>query len=1125
MHWPVEIRARLVVVLFAATVAALSLRAQGPDLCSVMPPGGDATPGEVDSYDRRAGTVAKCIALYTGKGQASITLYDKPSTPQAGVAQHKVFSEQDHMGFARDPNPHTVPLNGIGDSGIEVIKDQFPVGESDSPVRYQIVYQRGCYFVYINAGGAFGMSFIQGANGAADWEATREWVRATAAQIDEKLKSAPCPGSSGETPTPPPPTPGSLGVTISCQHNFTQADLVVCTASPSEAKSDAVLSYQWTFDGAAQSVRGSELTLTGVAPGDHSVSVIASDSVNQLTSSPQSVSFTKGAGGAPPLGPGITTSGSSGGGGGRRIPIVPIAVITTVLVGAAATAVVLGGRKKPLTPMGPEVYGAPLPPRPSTPPERIPTARPSRPPESARPPVPPERAQQPAAATPPKQQDRKDEGELWLDASAPWITLLGDGTQEVVLTVRACRRAGGAVVDASAEVTPRHDLSHPKKVQLIARPGFCAFAVRATHAGNTPAVATVTFSGTAAAGPVRPAVVTVQVQPVKIDVKITVWKEHFLKQEVVATLPSMAAEVRGKVRGGEAGRFGDVYDAHCTASLKVGNGAWSNPVEVRSGTDGTFYFGLPPRLVQLYGAELASYHLPATIEMGFDAEVERALHNYRAALTDLRRHVAENPGSTAYAQPLAHCDDYPEELSKQLREEKERDNELSLSAIHLLRCSLLFALKYRRDLHSQRRLLDLASQEALGSLVDVITDLLPMAMGFYKWLGGQGYRGVIAGMPLDLPGFPAYILDLARGLKRVPGMRFFSRGLLLLVRVLRAPVAALDKAVFWMLDKALDLARAAGLTTRHVEWVSQFGSDANEIPLRNLFDDVADPLIEAARHFAETAGMLVRATMKFLMGTVHALMLLVGGVLKAIGAVIRNLGWDAESGWANTVGEIIEVAIGNAASAIYDNFGDLIQRLITGEPPAANPAPGSLPTKNAADVIMDALVTLSDLDNLCAPEVQRAYERAHALNVPKEWQAAVHRAAKQELEVMARFEKAQEAVSFVDQAAPVAKLAVKIVQMVMFTWATVLEMLIRVAGKLGEKLGPSNPMLQRLTEALRKAPGGGDAIGFAGNFEKYIDVCELLIIRLPIIIKEIVTLKCIHSMAPTRIKALYEKHG
>ena len=115
-------------------------------------------------------------------------------------------------------------------------------------------------------------------------------------------------------------------------------------------------------------------------------------------------------------------------------------------------------------------------------------------------------------------------------------------------------------------------------------------------------------------------------------------------------------------------------------------------------------------------------------------------------------------------------------------------------------------------------------------------------------------------------------------------------------------------------------------------------------------------------------------------------------------------------------------------------------------------------------------------------------------------------------------------MSFVDQAAPVAKLAREDRADGDVHLGHRAGDADRVAGKLGEKLGPSNPMLQRLTEALRKAPGGGDAIGFAGNFEKYIDVCELLIIRLPIIIKEIVTLKCIHYMAPTRIKALYEKH-
>lgn len=143
----------------------------------------------------------------------------------------------------------------------------------------------------------------------------------------------------------------ALGVRLSCQSNFSDAGLVVCTASPVNARSDATITYQWSLDGQSQSATGTELRLTNVKPGDHRVTVTATDSRNRLTSQPQSVSFNKaapssGSGGGNTGGSGgsgTTSGGSSPGGGDTLIGVLILlggAAVTIAVAGAAGGAVI-----------------------------------------------------------------------------------------------------------------------------------------------------------------------------------------------------------------------------------------------------------------------------------------------------------------------------------------------------------------------------------------------------------------------------------------------------------------------------------------------------------------------------------------------------------------------------------------------------------------------------------------------------------------------------------------------------------------------------------------------------------------------------------------------------------------
>jgi hypothetical protein len=322
-------------------------------------------------------------------------------------------------------------------------------------------------------------------------------------------------------------------------------------------------------------------------------------------------------------------------------------------------------------------------------------------------------------------------------------------------------------------------------------------------------------------------------------------------------------------------------------------------------------------------------------------------------------------------------------------------------------------------------------------------------------------------------------------------------------------VTALEKSVLWLLESALTIAETAGLKTQYLKDLSRLGRDAagnaitNDVPISSIFNDPTDPVLEVAKVFSESAHSVVRSTLQFVFGLFHGLVIIVAGALKGIAFFIRNMDWGADSGWAATIGEVIEDLLGKTAGAIYDNFGQILDSLIRG-PELGGGKPSELQKKNAADVVLDALVTMQELDARCARELELAYLKSSALDVTDAWQDAVRAVSKQELTIMARFEKAKDAVNVLDTGAPFVKLAVKVVQAVTFAWGTLSSTAVKVAGKVAEAL-PSLPYLRDFQKFLGTT--GPEAMEFASYFERMIDIAELVLVRGPIMVKEIFTLK------------------
>ncbi len=1004
--------------------------------------------------------------------------------------------------FIKDENPNFVHTHARNDGMAEV------------PV-YHITFARGRYTVTTMCMAEF-----------------LDQLRAILAALDQTLMHAPEPVCNTAV-TPPLPPPSTLGVLISCQTNNEAADVVLCSAQPTGQSPDASLNYAWTFDGARQAATGTDLRLSGVREGQHTVTVVVSDSVHQLTSAPATATFNKDAAQA--------SGGSPGKRGGDDIPLIPI-----LIIGTGITAGALGGagwwlaRKRkgrpsiPLVPLGNPPLVAPVPRRPP-PPERFvpppppppppPAAPPPRPPEKvATPPVPPETPAQPRDNASPNPRDDSRKSELWIDVDLIRVRIRGDGKSEMVVTAQARRREGIAVVDAAAEVTPSWSVSDSSKVQLTQRAGFCTLAVRGTHAGNAPASVTITITGTSGRGPVNPATVSVVLEPVAIDVRIKVWKKGFLEQEVVATLPTVTRDVRCIV---ESRTVRDqlpvpVRLAHCTASIRVDGGQWSAPVEVRSQSDGTFWFGLPPRLIQSYGGT-GSHKLKDPIALAFNEETLQAMTGYGEAFLSFSRDVRQSP-SSEYGALSEELGNYREEFARQLRERDEDDHPRALSAIQLLKAAIVFTLKYRRDVAAQRRVVDYTAQEALSSVLDVLTDFLPIAQIVFKWVSRLGSKAISLSSGL--------LATLASKARSIPGGRFAARAMFYAVRVLRAPVDMIEKHVLELLDDARRFAADTGLSTRFIDAISRFGEDAKRdfawpqpgsesIVPGELKEMARDAFDEALDMVAEISIRSLVGAMRLSLGILHIVGVLIAAAGKGIVTLLRNLPWDNESQWFKTVLEIVEYEVGNCVSSVYDGFGAAVDKLTLRHFSEPGTPGKDVSQKSLADMLLDQMVTVEDFDRICVPSLRLAYFAACNLNVTPEWQAAVSRVTRQECDVMNVQENREEWFYDAGLASDCIKLAVKVAQALALTWETAVVGLIRFGGWAASKVDfiPGvDSIVPFLTQTAAPA-----AEKLYQRLERFIDVCDAVAVRIPILMMEVVQLFVIKSMGPTRIDALFER--
>jgi hypothetical protein len=701
-------------------------------------------------------------------------------------------------------------------------------------------------------------------------------------------------------------------------------------------------------------------------------------------------------------------------------------------------------------------------------------------------------------------------------------------------------------------VLPSAQASDEKKVHLQRGAGWFHLTIRGTHIGVAPFVGRITVSGQAlAGGAVAPIEVVVLVQPVKVEVRITAWKDGLLRQETVATLPQSCARIEGTVEGGrasEASSRGDLFvrtlrqashagpdhgpvaHAHCSASLQVDGGGWSGPVEVRTGSGGSFWFGVPQRMVQVYGAEVASYVLPHALDMGLSAEVRRALEGYETAAGDFKKDVEDFGAGPACAQVSPRLAEYPSRFIEQLRSRPEEDYRKLLSAIHRLRCSVLFALKYRKDFRRQRPLVNMAAQDTFGSVLNVITDVVPVAARFYGWVAGEPLKLAFGRYWFELDGFPNILFWVGVKLQKVPGIRWIGVLLNLGVKLVRVPVTYVDDVVGVAVQTTVKLARKAGLSEEYLARLR--GINPNDVDIGRLFGD--DPagtsgIGQGLKGMVAILLGLLRTGFKILCLFLHGVGVLACWGLKLVAAGVKALPWGpAYEGSVNTVGEVIEQYLGEFANDAYGGFGSFVDGLVTTFFPflGSPSGKGGLEGKDVLDVVLEKFIKPEDLDEQLAGPLGKAHESSLALDVDEDWQAVVSKVSREEVALMQGWQKAAESTELLEEISAWAMLAAKVIQMFTFSAAFFAERFASVLKATLQKLPASAgsapwAVRQAATVAGYEAKQKG-FLDFAGDYEKSIDIHELVLIRLPIFVKEVVALACVYFLAPTRIRDLYK---
>ncbi len=791
------------------------------------------------------------------------------------------------------------------------------------------------------------------------------------------IAEKPVNGTEGPTTTdqtaPPTIPTGSLGVSLSCQHNFSDLGRVECTATSMSQASDAIIEYEWSFDGIAQAGTGDQLVLTSVPAGVHTATVVARETVNGLVSSPQSATFTKAA--------------ADGGGG---IPLVPIAIgvgIGTLLLEgraiarrgrAAAAPAALGSPLGSSTgaPSGPPESLSVRPPWPPLPPEPPPVGQPSepvlppglippaKPPETLRPPPPqpvapvqpvparprpaPAKRTKPATQTPPvpprrPTDRRRKEDTIWLEAHPATVRVQGDGRKEAPVQVRALKLVDGVKTDASEEVSPVVRPSHPK-IRIRSLAGFCDLAIRGVHAGNAALHVTVTIEGTTPTGkPVQPARIDVTIEPVQLAIEVRAWKYGFLEQtRHYVGLPHMPRDVSCQVDGGPPKRTsyinegkGPVAHAHCRIVLSVDGQAATRPVELLTDERGRIEFRLPSRLVELYEPDAAELILSPAVEMDLNAEVTQSLDGFQVALDRFEEHLRELP-SAAFGPVTKNCWEYLILFLRQLREREEIYYNKLLGAVQLLRAGIVFSDRYRSDFQDQREMLGMATKDAFQRFVDVLTDFVPVASWLIDWTKGeQRPRLPLGGKRyFELPGAGDVLAAIARLARRLPGGKYLVRVLLSPITLAAAAVSSLIPLVLRFLNAVADYTRG----TEYENWLLNLFATPPETPapatrekdsgdeIDQIIDSHWDRLRFAAAQLWDLFTKFLWTVISFL---VQAMLIVVKLVGSLVGGAFRSF---RSGGAAGTWGEVFEEHLGGVAEACTTTWG-------AGRDPRRSPAP------------------------------------------------------------------------------------------------------------------------------------------------------------------------------------------
>lgn len=1136
--------------------SALPLCAQTPpDACALLPDGAsaDRSLNVLEDYERSAGLRAKCTVL-SAQGSSIVIFYDDPGKARAQVDGQRSGAE----GGAGA----TVNSLALGDGGIEIDKQQIPPGNVDSPVRFIISFSRGCALVSVYAGGVLGANYILDAAGQAQWTDAVARARSTAAAIDANLAAtSTCPEDGNQPPPPPPPPLDGLGVSLNCIHEYAEPGLVQCTATPNGQRGDAQLVYDWIYDGANQYTNADALRLTGVPPGDHSISVQLRDAANGIDAAPQTVTFTKTAGSGseagtgdglhiPLGGRGDGTTGDNRASGGADGSYAgdgdgPGAG-TLIGIGVVLGGVALGAatrRRRPAAVSPPPLAARPAPRappavRPPGPAERV-SAPPVAAPPAATPTRPARPPERPPALPGSQRGPQRQEGEIWLTTNQDAVEVHGDGKDGVAIKVQAWQWRDGMRVELGAEVTLTRVVSDAAKLKPRDLRGADVFQIRALHAGNTRWRGSVRVEGRCARGPVAPVVIAVTVVPISIEVRVRVIKQGFTEQQVVATLPTSVRRVDCRVLGpgneratdasrnvgietmlpGASGDLTPVHDARAFAAMRIDQGAWTTEAQVRS-DHGGFWFGLPPGFLALYPPESDHYPLPQPLELAHDRDTVDVLSGLRAARNDLDRDFATAAPDATWESPRKALHAYSAQACRQLCECRESEVAVVHSAIHRLRAAVRFALKYRRDVRLQRELIEISAEQSVGSLFDVATDLLPVAGKLFAWLGGK--TQTIG--PFRIPGLGTLVEKLAKAFEAGWARNPFTWALRFGVRAVRLLQRVVFDLTTDVLKHLLALAELAGVSRQALEAL-RYGIPGlpPPPPAADVNDVIATELSLLGRAIHELAECLVRVAAM----AMHFCVLLIAGLLKAVGRAIHAFPWDPQQlGLDNAIGEVIETALGEIANTLYSKFGSALDFLM--HPVTWLGEPTALSGKSFAQVLLDSVSPPEMLDRDCAQAMTAALSASLDLSLDADWRTRVETVSRQELAAMAQIERHTDVVSLLERWAPAAKLLVKLIQAVLFVWVSVGKTLLKLGGFLAGKLSDLIVRVANLGNPDPRAPSlarADEADKVSARLEMLVDVIELVLVRVPILIRELLLLQWLQSTAARRIRDLYRDAG